>query len=160
LDDDPRNHLVKQFIKAIEIIRPKHLLMENVKGLMWFSEGKVLDEILEKFRALGYENVCHKVMKAVEFGVPQKRERVFILGSLDGEPVRFPEPLFSEESEGLPKPVTVGEAILDLPELQIGEEASRYAQYNEMEPSTYQKLMRGMINFDEFLDQSRTRHGI
>lgn len=153
LDDDPRNHLVRQFIKVIEIVRPKHLLMENVKGLMWFSKGQVLAEILEAFRDLGYKNVEHKVMKAVEFGVPQKRERVFILGSLDGKPIQFPKPLFSDKIEGLPMPITVDEAMSDLPNLEIGGGLEEMTPYNQELPSAYQKFMRGMIDFNEFLEQ-------
>ena len=152
LDDDPRNHLVRQFIKVIEIVRPKYLLMENVKGLLWFSKGQVLAEIKEALSKLGY-NVEHQVMKAVEFGVPQKRERVFVLGTLESKPIEFPKPIFSDSDPGLPQPITVDEALSDLPALEIGGGTYESTPYNSNQPSAYQKFMRGMINFDEFLEE-------
>jgi len=152
LSDDPRNHLVRQFIKVIEIVRPNYLLMENVKGLVWFSKGQVLSEIMEAFRKLGY-NVKHKVMKAIEFGVPQKRERVFVLGTLKNTPIEFPNPIFSYDDSSLPLPISVDEAISDLLELEIGGGTNELTPYNSNQPSAYQKLMRGMINFNEFLEQ-------
>jgi DNA (cytosine-5)-methyltransferase 1 len=152
LDDDPRNHLVRQFIKVIEIVRPKYLLMENVKGLLWFSKGQVLAEIKEAFTELGY-NVEHQVMKAVEFGVPQKRERVFVLGTLEDKTIEFPKPIFSDRESDLPQPITVDEALSDLPALEIGGGTYESTPYNSNQPSAYQKFMRGVITFEQFLEE-------
>ena len=126
--------------------------MENVKGLLWFSKGQVLAEIKEAFSKLGY-NVEHRVMKAVEFGVPQKRERVFVLGTLKDEPIEFPKPIFSDSDPGLPQPITVDEALSDLPALEIGGGTYGSTPYNSDQPSAYQKFMRGAINFGQFLEE-------
>ena len=119
----------------------------------------MLAEILEAFGKLGYR-VEHQVMKAVEFGVPQKRERVFILGTLDDEPIRFPEPLFSDESEHLPNTITAGEAISDLEPLGIGWGYEQLTPYAHSEPTPYQRLMRGEIDFEKFLAACLEREGL
>jgi len=97
--DDSRGQLYLQFIRAARIIKPKYIIGENVKGLLTrkTSNGEnFIDIIVKGFNDIGY--TCHyKVLKAHEHGVPQKRERLFIVGSLDPDfRFEFPEPCEDE----------------------------------------------------------------
>ena len=82
LDDDPRNTLFKDFVRAASIIKPKYIIGENVKGLLTRKTSNNLnyiDVIVDEFKKLNY-TVKYKVLKADNYGVPQKRERLIILG--------------------------------------------------------------------------------
>lgn len=78
LIDDPRNHLYKSFIKAINILKPKFFVMENVKGML-----RVKDQIFQDFAAIGYTASAH-LLNAKDFGIPQNRERVIFIGNCIG----------------------------------------------------------------------------
>ena len=107
---DPRNELVFEFIRFVNIIRPKIFLMENVRGLLSSNGGKTKNAIEEEFRATGY-NVCSKVLCAADYGVPQMRNRVFFLGVRNDLNIvpSFPAPTHRRNNY-----VTVGDAINDL----------------------------------------------
>lgn len=77
--NDDRANLYKQIVRFLEVKQPKYFICENVKGLMTLQKGTIIDKILDEFRNMGY-NVEYKLIKAVEFGIPQKRERVIIVG--------------------------------------------------------------------------------
>lgn len=84
--DDPRNYLFKQYLKVVQIVKPKLFIIENVKGILTMKNGEIFKEILNVFADKnnfgGDKYFLHyKVIKAVEFGIPQKRERVIIIGS-------------------------------------------------------------------------------
>ena len=86
--DDPRNYLFKHYFNVVKEVLPKAFVIENVKGLLTMQNGKILDEIFNLFSneklLNGHKYFLHyKVVKAVELGIPQKRERVIIIGSLD-----------------------------------------------------------------------------
>jgi DNA (cytosine-5)-methyltransferase 1 len=97
--NDPRGSLFMDFIRVIREARPRFFVMENVKGLMsapLVAEsgergGKVLDVVLEQFDALGYRTV-YGILDAVNYGVPQFRERFILVGSRDGEDIFLPLP--------------------------------------------------------------------
>lgn len=86
--DDPRTELVHEFIRATNIIQPKYIIGENVPGLLSRNgkdpdSGKirpVIDIITEQFSKIGY-NITYKVLKATDFGVPQERKRLIIVGT-------------------------------------------------------------------------------
>ena len=86
--DDSRNALFHDFFAIVDELDPKFVLMENVQGLLWMSKGRILQAILNEFEKRHYCAKCD-VLKAEEFGVPQLRRRVFIIGSKCGTP-RFP----------------------------------------------------------------------
>jgi len=93
--NDARGQLYLQFVRAARIIQPKYIIGENVKGLLTRTTEngeKFIDIIVKAFSDVGY--TCHyKVLKAHEHGVPQKRERLFIVGSRDPDfKFEFPEP--------------------------------------------------------------------
>lgn len=78
--EDPRGQLIVQFNKLIADCEPKMFLVENVKGLTTHNEGKTLKGILEMFENGGKYKVYHKVLNAKDYDVPQKRERILIVG--------------------------------------------------------------------------------
>lgn len=77
--NDARANLYKQIVRFLETKHPKYFICENVKGLMTLQKGTIISKILNEFRAAGY-NVKYQLIKAVEYGIPQKRERVIIVG--------------------------------------------------------------------------------
>ena len=123
--NDPRGSLFMEFIRMIDAIRPRFFVMENVKGLMSAPlraenelnaacKGSVLDVILDEFSKLNYKTV-YGVLDAVNYGVPQFRERFILLGSRDGEDVFLPIPThFQRHQNPLYRWRTLGDAIKDL----------------------------------------------
>jgi DNA (cytosine-5)-methyltransferase 1 len=89
--DDPRNSLLKQYVRALEAIKPKWFLMENVEGLLTAKNGQYLFEAAKAFITLGYKIRIDKVY-AHEYGVPQRRKRVFIIGNSLGYEFDLPTP--------------------------------------------------------------------
>lgn len=84
--DDPRNYLFKHYFNVVKTVRPKVFVMENVKGMLTMQDGKIFEEIIKIFSdpvMLDGEpyNINYKVVKAVDFGIPQKRERLIIIGT-------------------------------------------------------------------------------
>lgn len=117
-EKDERNKLYLQLVRVIRDKKPKFFLAENVKGLTTFCDGKVFQMIISDFKELGY-NVTYKVLNTADFGVPQTRQRVIIVG------VRadlnffyeFPKPQFSKDGfSRTHKWVTVGEALANIPD--------------------------------------------
>jgi len=136
LNSDPRNKLFYQFVKVINWYSPKVFLMENVKGLLSMQNGKVIDTIVNEFTNAGRGyNVRYKVLKASDYGVPQIRERVIIIGFRKdlGIIPKFPHPI-----EGI---ITTDMAINDLPQIASGE-GYEYQKYTSPPSNIYQKLMR------------------
>ncbi len=129
---DPRNKLFIEYFNWVKILKPKIFVIENVHGILTFrneSGEKVVDEIQNLFSSLGYTvNVWQ--INASEYGVPQVRNRVFIVGNFRGELI--PKPIISHsfKLDNLPNPVTVKEAIFDLPKIQAaqGGEVLEYDQ--------------------------------
>lgn len=87
--EDQRNFLYKEMLRIIKDKQPKIFVAENVKGLLSMEKGKVFEMIKNDFRRLGYF-VEARVLNAAEYGVPQQRERVIIIGNRINESVTFP----------------------------------------------------------------------
>lgn len=135
--DDPRNKLYLAVIELVKQYNPKGFIIENVPGMAMMYEGQVKDEILRRFRSMGYNTEC-KILLAADYGVPQMRKRLIFMGVRKdiGKP-EFPEPLLKPEAY-----VTCRDAISDLPSRnnELGTEIDKYTQ----EPKTeYQRKMRG-----------------
>lgn len=84
--DDPRNYLFKHYFNVVKTVKPKVFVMENVKGIMTMQDGKIFEEIKNIFQNADMLDgapykLYYRVVKAVEFGVPQKRERMIIIGT-------------------------------------------------------------------------------
>ena len=116
--DDSRNVLYRELIRVIRDKRPRFFLAENVKGLLHFADGLVFKKILSEMSGLGYK-VKHRLFNSADYGVPQKRERVIIVGirkDVDFD-FTFPKPTHDrDEKNGLPRWVGVGEALAKIPD--------------------------------------------
>jgi len=98
--NDPRNTLFKEFVRATKLINPKYIIGENVKGLLsrkTSDNENYIDVIVKEFEDLDYD-VSYKVMKAHLYGVPQKRERLIIVGIKKelNKSFEFPEELSTD----------------------------------------------------------------
>lgn len=119
--DDSRNQLYLELLRVIREKSPKFFLAENVKGLLSLEKGRVFQTILSDFTALGYV-VQYKVLNAANYGAPQKRERLIIVGVKNGVKYDFqyPQPTHTSAdksaSSGLPQWVSIGEALAGIPE--------------------------------------------
>jgi DNA (cytosine-5)-methyltransferase 1 len=116
--NDERNQLYKQLIRIINAKRPKFFLAENVKGIFSLAKGAVMQMILDDLTNIGYQ-VQAKILNAADYGVPQLRQRVFIIGVRDDIDYSFeyPSPTHSQnESDGLLDWVSVGEALSIFPD--------------------------------------------
>lgn len=115
--NDPRNQLYKSYINFIKIINPEWFVFENVAGLMSMKtkDGKLFsNEILNDFKKMGY-NTTLNLISAKDFGVPQDRKRVIIIGNRLGISVPKLKPTTKDN------PLTVRDVISDLEELESGE---------------------------------------
>lgn len=132
--NDARNTLYLQYVRFVEQIKPEFFILENVKGLLTLEKGYFKKEIIERFSDLGY-NVTYKVLRACDYGVPQKRERVFFVG--------LRKDIFGDKFFKYPEPgnhiVGTEEALCDLPSLDNNESATEYKTNAQNE---FQKLMR------------------
>lgn len=151
---DPRNSLFRDFARWVKYLQPQIFVMENVKGILTRKNAKkeiVIDIIKETFSDLGYTVEIWQ-LNAANFGVPQTRERVFIVGHMQpnsiGEPMithfltKENERSSSIEFQNLCSLISVKDAIADLPMLQAGE--GEEEQYYTCHPqSDYQKWARG-----------------
>lgn len=84
--DDPRNYLFKHYFNVVKTVKPKVFIMENVKGIMTMQNGKIFEEIQRIFQDAEMlegqpYHLYYRVVKAVDFGIPQKRERMIIIGT-------------------------------------------------------------------------------
>lgn len=87
--EDKRNFLYKEMLRIIKDKNPKFFVAENVKGILSIEKGKVFEMIKKDFESLGYEVEAH-ILNAAEYGVPQARERVVIIGNRIGVKNPFP----------------------------------------------------------------------
>ncbi|WNF37188.1 DNA cytosine methyltransferase [Bacillaceae bacterium IKA-2] len=121
---DARNQLYLSFIKVVKELEPKAFVIENVPGLVSLFKGAIKDSILKEFEDLGY-NVSYQVLNAADYGVPQRRRRVFFVG-LKGMENKFvfPEQKILFESDW----ITAEQATSDLPLLEehLGKEIEEY----------------------------------
>lgn len=144
--DDPRNLLYKEFVSIVKKNRPKVFIMENVEGILSINKGRIYEEIKNNFKKLGYSVAGHKLHAAM-FGIPQKRKRVVIIGTLQGEPESFfPKAVISNEQ----KYITTEEAIGDLFNVQTSKQDSPI-RLKTKPSSLFQKFVRGFITPQEYL---------
>jgi DNA (cytosine-5)-methyltransferase 1 len=107
--DDPRNRLVYEFVRLVVELEARYFVFENVRGLTLGKHRRFLEEIIEAFKENGYDVVeGYRVLNAADYGVPQDRRRLFLLGAKRGLPL----PTYPD---GRPA-VTVADAISDIPD--------------------------------------------
>lgn len=119
---DDRANLFLQYKRVLTIIRPRAFVFENVTGILSMDKGRLFDRVKEEFEELGYI-LKSQVLNAVDFGVPQQRERVILVGFRDENNFEYPKPT---HGEGLKPYVTLSDAIGDLPVLKSGEGKDEY----------------------------------
>ncbi len=130
---DPRNRLFRNLVKFVDYFSPKMFVMENVTGLLTMNDGRTIKKIQEEFEDVGYHVEVGKLL-ASDFGVPQDRIRVFIIGSKK----KIPKDKLFPKKNGHAK-VSVKNAISDLAFLGIGEKSTTYRRKPD---SDYQEVMR------------------
>ncbi|MBB6134609.1 DNA (cytosine-5)-methyltransferase 1 [Massilia aurea] len=108
--DDPRNQLVFHYVRLVKELKPKYCVFENVKGLTLGKHSQFLTELINALQDAGYDVLQpYKVLNAASFGVPQDRQRLFLIGTRRG----LVKPTYPEQV--LPM-TTVWQAIGDLPD--------------------------------------------
>ncbi len=110
---DKRNYLYEGYLRFLKKYRPKMFLFENVKGILTAQNGKVFPVIKKGMEDIGY-HVEYKLLNAKDFGVPQSRERVIIVGWLIGCDFRYPD------VEKIDNGNTVNDVFFGLPKLNAG----------------------------------------
>ncbi|MFW7380189.1 MAG: DNA cytosine methyltransferase [Oligoflexus sp.] len=135
---DPRNKMFHVFMDYVREFRPKAALMENVPGMLSHNGKNVAESVAHELRAAGYV-VSWQLLNAVNFGVPQMRERLIFVGIRDDLRTSFTFPAYKDIR---PQIVTVKEAIGDLPPIRNGslEWIRDYRPRREL--SSYAKRMR------------------
>jgi DNA (cytosine-5)-methyltransferase 1 len=147
--DDPRNHLVLMYLKAIQELQPKAFLMENVVGFTTFQGGTICSEVIEEARRSGYE-VFPAILQASLYGVPQRRRRFVMIGVRSG-PFSWPDFVDAETGKSIRgslsefwpgkngpnklyiqqipegfSEVSFGAATADLPSVKSGQQSQSY----------------------------------
>lgn len=166
--DDPRNILILHFVRLVLELEPLFFVMENVPGLAFNKHQKLLHETILEFNSHGYEvEANYKVLNAANYGVPQDRARLFLLGCRKGLTLpKYPQPITKPirnvirnaiTLSDLPSCPSVGDAIADLPEVELYPELLlrdwAIAEYGK--PSNYTRPLRGLVHSP--LDYSKNR---
>lgn len=149
--NDPRNKLVKQYIKAVELLRPTCFVMENVSGFVTMQQGKIFADVVKAAKKLGYE-VHVGILLSSAFGVAQHRRRCFVVGVPEGHDFRLPlgyarpeKPQHSAlevdiRPDHVPESrlVSFNDATSDLPAVAMGGSATKYLRAR----TAYQRMLR------------------
>ncbi|MBD2496937.1 DNA cytosine methyltransferase [Nostoc sp. FACHB-280] len=155
--DDPRNSLVFHFHRLVLELQPKYFVMENVRGITVGEHKQILKSLISEFQTHGYQvEENYQILNAAHYGVPQSRERLFLLGARgDVNLPKYPQPITqiakpnqSTSQNALPLSPTVWDAIGDLPEVEnyaeLLEKDWVFADYGK--PSDYALILRGINN--------------
>ena len=143
--NDPRNELILEYVRIVDELRPQHFVFENVKGLTIGKHREILLELVAEFASIGYTCATPwKVLNAANFGVPQSRERLFLVGSRDDLPLpAYPTPTHAygkvdlAEGAELEAHVSAREALEDIPDV----EGLRYQAAEDRAPFPRRKLL-------------------
>ena len=96
IDNDPRCDLFKTCIRLIETKQPKIFILENVKTMVTLNDGSYFNDIIKRLENLDFYDIHYKVLNTKDFGIPQCRDRLFIIGivkNLKKNDFTFPEPI-------------------------------------------------------------------
>lgn len=146
ITDDPRNFLYKEFVEIVKKIKPKVVLIENVIGILTSNGGKTYRSIKENFQELGYDLHGQK-MHAAQYGVPQKRKRVIMIGVKKSLSEKFfPKPIITDEK----KYISVKDAIIGLPKIKVnnGENITKKITSTN---NPYQKFLNNEIDIETLI---------
>jgi DNA (cytosine-5)-methyltransferase 1 len=156
--DDPRNALVDHFLRLVLELRPKYFVFENVPGLTVGNHRQFLSELMAAFSASGYEvKTDYRVLNAANYGVPQDRARLFLLGCRRGLPLpEYPQPMtkvaivrkskYILNLPNLDPTPTIWDALCDLPAVEMYPELfyQDWAIVEYGKPSIYSSKIRGI----------------
>jgi len=134
--NNENNWLFREYLRLVNEVKPDWVVFENVKGLLETEKGFFLEAVLSGFRKIGY-TTSHFILNSADYGVPQKRNRLFIIASLHGLEVSAPEPTVK-------KHITVAQALKDLPELKNGDSQDERI-YSGIARNNYAKSLRGKL---------------
>jgi DNA (cytosine-5)-methyltransferase 1 len=151
--DDPRNMLLKEYVNALYVIKPKWFLMENVEGLLTADKGRYIYEVILALIECGYQIRLEKVY-AQEYGVPQRRKRVVIVGNRLGIDFKFPESKILAHGKIFRySDITLRHTITGLPSPSIN--AQEQIDYTSKPTSSWEKYLRGTAAkaIDHFLQE-------
>jgi DNA (cytosine-5)-methyltransferase 1 len=152
--DDERNFLFKEFVRFVDMLRPKVIMLENVSGMRSTKNGQFVRDITQAMSNAGDGYIVEsKLLNSADFGVPQSRRRLIFIGHLkkNSEQYKFswPEPTHLSATDGQqclweskPKYVTVGDAFCDLPRIERGQSDNKYS-LPASKASDFARLMRG-----------------
>lgn len=165
--NDQRNWLFKSYADVLSRIKPHGFIFENVTGILNFEQGRFF-EMIKKDLSRSVESIKTFKFNCAEYGIPQRRVRVIIVGSskeiVDSytmEPITKVPKVESQQmtidtaERKLPNVVSVKEALSDLPPLNAGENGSNN-QYLTEPTSNYQLLMRGVITAERYISQIKS----
>ncbi len=156
--DDIRNDLASRYLELASVLQPETFLLENVEGLLTYNSGQVVQDIIRALKEMGYKIEEPWVMNAEQYGVPQMRRRVLLVANKKELVPKFPA-LFRKcpgrrasqptIDTHLAEPVTVAEALVDLPPLK----KRRFTKGLDGVNHLYSQWLRGTTNTSEFLTQ-------
>lgn len=151
--NDERANLYKQIVRFLQIKQPKYFICENVKGLMTLNGGSIVKKIIGEFCQCGYR-VQFKLLKAVEFGIPQKRERVFIIGIRNDVlfNYNYPAPICTEET-ATPLSSVIDKLDIDEPKYYFSQKAVQGVKNakNNMKRGLWQDLSKPCLTITSHL---------
>lgn len=135
--EDSRNSLYKELLEIVKELDPEFIILENVVGLRSMLQGKVEQMIINDFEEVGYKlNIT--VLRAADYGVPQKRDRVIFIGNKINKTNYHPKPFLNPENY-----VTTGEAIGDLIDLEEN------AAFNHVPTKHREDMAQRMLALEE-----------
>lgn len=148
--DDPRNSLVKDFVRLVHELDANYFVFENVKGITVGKHARFLDEVIEAFIGIGYDvQLPWQVLNASNYGVPQQRERLILMGckrglKLPSYPQAFTRAAGSRQVSDLPDGPSCADALGDLPDAESYQTLWSTDQVKAKwgSPSRYAKAMR------------------
>ncbi len=130
---DPLGVLYRDYIRHIEALKPEIVVMENVYGLAQVKSANMIEEIYKSFEDIGYD-VTHRELMAADYGVPQKRRRLFFVAAKNLHYFQYPQPTHCETENLLDLPIYrgAGEALLKLPKAIVrGNQARNKALHSD-----------------------------
>lgn len=143
---DDRANLFMQYKRVLGILKPKAFVFENVTGILSMDKGNLFRNVQKEFEELGYI-LKYKVLNAVDYGVPQQRERVILVGFIGENKYEFPE---ATHGNGLKPHVTLKDAIGDLPSIKSGQCSEVYEKEADNEFLKWVRSRSGDILTEHF----------
>ena len=142
--DDPRNQLIKHYLRIVNDIRPKFCVLENVKGLTVGKHVKFLRELICELQKIQYKVLLpYRVLNAADYGVPQNRERLFLIAAREDQTL----PVYPD---AMSKKTTIRDAIEDLPDADHFDSllTDDSANVTWQTRSDYGRRLRGLVEDD------------